>query len=150
MKYIVMECHYSYAVLLDRNGRFVKAANLGYKVGQTVEDPVLIKVPSKKTVVFRAVFRALVFFLLLSLLVWGVHSCSSGGNRKEIDRDEAYHIALEHAGVSEEQVKSHSCELEEENGVRVYDVEFTTDTHMYEYDIDTENGKIISFEKLEK
>lgn len=38
MKYIVMECHYSYAVVLDENGRFIKAANMHYEVGQTVTD----------------------------------------------------------------------------------------------------------------
>ena len=43
MNYIVMECHPSYAVLLDEEGRFLKAANLHYEVGQTVLDPVLMK-----------------------------------------------------------------------------------------------------------
>lgn len=36
MKYIVMECHASYAVVLSEDGRFLKAANLRYEVGQTV------------------------------------------------------------------------------------------------------------------
>lgn len=43
MKYIVMECHTSYAVLLDENGVFLKAANLHYEVGQTVSNPVLMQ-----------------------------------------------------------------------------------------------------------
>ncbi|MDO5408553.1 MAG: hypothetical protein Q4F28_14690, partial [Eubacteriales bacterium] len=43
MKYLVMECHTSYAVLLDEEGRFVNAANLHYEVGQTVEEPVLMR-----------------------------------------------------------------------------------------------------------
>ena len=43
MKYIVMECHPSYAVLLDEEGRFVKAANLHYETGQTVCEPVLMR-----------------------------------------------------------------------------------------------------------
>lgn len=43
MKYLVMECFDSYAVLLDEDGRFVKSANLGYEVGQTVENPVLMR-----------------------------------------------------------------------------------------------------------
>ena len=43
MKYIVMECHRSYAVLLDENGQFIKAANIGYCVGQTVTDPFILK-----------------------------------------------------------------------------------------------------------
>jgi hypothetical protein len=42
MKYMVMECHESYAVLMDEESRFVQAANLRYKVGQTVTDPVLM------------------------------------------------------------------------------------------------------------
>ena len=42
MKYIVMECHEGYAVLMDEQSAFVTAANMGYKVGQTVTDPVLL------------------------------------------------------------------------------------------------------------
>lgn len=43
MSYIVMECHSSYAILLDEEGRFLKAANLHYQVGQKVCDPVLME-----------------------------------------------------------------------------------------------------------
>lgn len=43
MSYIVMECHSTYAILLDEEGRFLKAANLHYEVGQTVFDPVLMR-----------------------------------------------------------------------------------------------------------
>ena len=43
MSYLVMECHPGYAVLLDEEGRFLKAANLRYEIGQTVYDPVLMK-----------------------------------------------------------------------------------------------------------
>lgn len=38
MKYLVMECGLSYAVVLDQEGRFLKVANLNYQVGQTVEE----------------------------------------------------------------------------------------------------------------
>ena len=37
MRYLVMECGFSYAVVLDQQGRFLKVANLGYAVGQTVD-----------------------------------------------------------------------------------------------------------------
>ena len=40
MKYMVMECHLSYAVVLDENGSFLKVANMRYEVGQTVENVV--------------------------------------------------------------------------------------------------------------
>lgn len=43
MNYLVMECHTSYAVLLDEDGRFVKSANLNYEIGQTVRNPVLMR-----------------------------------------------------------------------------------------------------------
>lgn len=48
MKYMVMECYPSYAVLLDENGRFFKAANLHYEIGQMIENPVLMKQTSLK------------------------------------------------------------------------------------------------------
>ncbi len=43
MKYIVMECHEGYAVLMDEDSRFVKAANLRYEIGQTITDPVMMQ-----------------------------------------------------------------------------------------------------------
>lgn len=44
MKYLVMECHPAYAVVLDEKGRFIKVANFNYEVGQTVTQIV----PEKK------------------------------------------------------------------------------------------------------
>ena len=43
MKYVVMECHPAYAILLDEQGRFVRAANFRYEVGQVVQQPVLMR-----------------------------------------------------------------------------------------------------------
>lgn len=48
MKYLVMETHPAYAVLLDEEGRFVRAANFRYQVGQKVEDAVLLREPAGK------------------------------------------------------------------------------------------------------
>lgn len=36
MKYLVLECHPGYAVVLSDDGRFLKVANMRYEVGQTV------------------------------------------------------------------------------------------------------------------
>ena len=58
MSYIVMECHSSYAILLDEEGRFLKAANLHYQVGQRVYDPVLMKEKPEKKFVFLELFYA--------------------------------------------------------------------------------------------
>ena len=43
MNYLVMEVHPAYAVVLDEEGRFLKAANLRYKVGDTVRDIVELR-----------------------------------------------------------------------------------------------------------
>ena len=45
MKYMVMECHPGYAVVLDEDGRFLKVANRRYEVGQTVADVIEMRVP---------------------------------------------------------------------------------------------------------
>lgn len=42
MKYIVMECHEGYAVLMDEEAQFVNAANMHYEVGQSVTDPIIM------------------------------------------------------------------------------------------------------------
>ena len=52
MNYLVLETHPAYAVLLDERGRFVKAANRGYRVGDRVQDPVLLQAAGR-TVPFR-------------------------------------------------------------------------------------------------
>ena len=40
--YLVCECHPGFAVLLDEEGRFVKACNLHYSIGDTVENVILM------------------------------------------------------------------------------------------------------------
>ena len=49
MSYLVMETHPAYAVLLDEEGRFLKAANLSYQVGDTVQDIVELQPPKAKS-----------------------------------------------------------------------------------------------------
>lgn len=48
MKYMVMECHPAYAVVLDETGRFSKVANMHYSVGQTVTEVVEMAAPQTK------------------------------------------------------------------------------------------------------
>ena len=45
MKYLVMETHPGYCILLDEEGRFLKAANRGYSVGDTVQEIVELRIP---------------------------------------------------------------------------------------------------------
>ena len=49
MKYLVLETHPAYAILLDQTGRFVKAANRHYQVGETVQNVLELRdVPGEK------------------------------------------------------------------------------------------------------
>lgn len=47
MNYLVMECHPGYAVVLSKDGRFLKVANLRYEVGQTVTDVIEATFPQQ-------------------------------------------------------------------------------------------------------
>lgn len=49
MKYMVMECHLSYAVVLDEAGKFLKVANRHYEVGQMVTDVIEMQVTEQET-----------------------------------------------------------------------------------------------------
>ncbi len=48
MKYLVMETHPAYAVVLDESGHFLKVANLRYQVGDTVQEVIPLR-PGEKS-----------------------------------------------------------------------------------------------------
>ena len=51
MKYLVMECHPGYAIVLDNDGRFIKAANMNYEVGQTLYNITeFVEMPAEHTI----------------------------------------------------------------------------------------------------
>ena len=52
MTYLVMECHPSYAIVLDNEGRMIKAANMGYQEGQVVGEIIARQAP-KAPILFR-------------------------------------------------------------------------------------------------
>ncbi len=56
-------------------------------------------------------------------------------------------IALNHAKLQKSQVREYECKLDKENGIQVYEVEFTYGGYEYEYEVNAKTGKIISVEK---
>ncbi len=60
--------------------------------------------------------------------------------------EEAEKIALEHAGLSADEVNFIRREFEIDDGVKQYDIEFYHDRFEYEYSIHADSGDIISFE----
>ena len=71
MQYLVMECYESYAVLLDEKGRFHKAANLHYQIGDRVTDPFLMKTQEESKAPRRRVIGTLIAAAACFILIFG-------------------------------------------------------------------------------
>lgn len=72
-------------------------------------------------------------------------SASSSGSL--IGATKAGNIALNHAGLKKSQVYEYECELDTDNGVKVYEVSFEYGRYDYDYEINAKTGKIIHWEK---
>lgn len=85
MKYMVMECHLSYAVVLDEQGKFLKVANLHYEVGQTVTDIIQMRQPEQQKTAKRyhqwiyslAAMAACLLLAITSVFQMGQTVCGS-------------------------------------------------------------------------
>ena len=66
---------------------------------------------------------------------------------KYIGKEAAINAALAHAGLERAKVRDLQCELDRENGVMVYEVEFESGLYDYEYDIDATTGKVLKSKK---
>lgn len=69
----------------------------------------------------------------------------SAGNIQLIELEEAKSIALQHAGLSENDVVFAETKLERDNGRDEYDIEFTSNNVKYEYEIDAGSGNVLGF-----
>lgn len=89
MKYLVMECSLSYAVVLDSEGRFLKVANLGYEVGQTVDSVVEFAPPKPALRVWKRIIplAAAAACALVVTVAGGVLLTPYGTVRMQINPD---------------------------------------------------------------
>lgn len=71
---------------------------------------------------------------------------NNNSGKKQITAAEAKKIALKHAGYSENEVSRLKCKKDTDDGVTVYEVEFTKGNVEYEYEINASTGKIISWD----
>ena len=60
-----------------------------------------------------------------------------------LPRNDAIQIAVDAAKVDRSDIWDLSCELEEDDGVMIYQVEFEHGQYEYEYDIDAKTGTIL-------
>lgn len=66
---------------------------------------------------------------------------------KYIGAEKAKEVALKHAGIEAAQANRINAEFDCDDGVIVYEVDFTAGGYEYEYDIDAATGKIVTSHK---
>lgn len=71
----------------------------------------------------------------------------AAGTQAALTREEAEAIALKHAGFTADQVTYLRTEYEIDDGRPQYEVQFHQDRWEYDYEIDAQTGKILSFDK---
>lgn len=59
-----------------------------------------------------------------------------------IGKDKAKEIALTHAGVSADDIRGFECELDDDDRVMVYEIEFSCNGYEYDYEINAQSGAI--------
>ncbi len=66
---------------------------------------------------------------------------------EKINEAEAKKVALEHAGLKEADVTALFVELDYDDGILRYEVDFHHGGYEYDYDIDAKTAKILSYDK---
>ena len=75
------------------------------------------------------------------------NSQSNANNTAKISPDKAKEIALSHAGLTNGQVTFKRTELDFDDGIQKYDVEFYYNNREYSYEINANTGSILSYEQ---
>ena len=65
----------------------------------------------------------------------------------KITAEEAKQAALKHAGLNESDITDVDIDLDRDNGVLIYEVDFNHGGIEYDYDINAETGEVISADK---
>lgn len=71
----------------------------------------------------------------------------TSADEENIGEEKAKQIALEHAGLKESDVKHLFVELDFDDGILRYEVDFRQGKFKYDYDIDAKTGEILSYDK---
>ena len=68
---------------------------------------------------------------------------SGSAAASDIDSDTALAIAIDYAGVSEDEISRTQTRRDRSNGIQVYEVEFSTEYRDYDFDIAISDGTIV-------
>ncbi len=72
---------------------------------------------------------------------------SNANNTANISLDKAKQIAVSHAGLTSSQVTFKKTELDFDDGIQKYEVEFYYNNREYSYEIDANTGNVLSYEQ---
>ena len=96
---------------------------------------------------------AIIVTVSISLVACTNSGTASNGNQNntvnntgEISLDKAKEIALSHAGLSADQVTFVQANMDFDDGIKKYDIEFYCNGQEYDYEINASNGQIIQFD----
>ncbi|MBE6072332.1 MAG: peptidase [Clostridium butyricum] len=91
---------------------------------------------------------AIIIISSLTLVACDNMTNNNGGttNTSNISIEQAKEIALNHAKLSADQVSFVKSELDDDNGMQKYEIEFYNNNTEYDYEIDPANGKILSYD----
>ncbi len=89
MKYLVMECHPAYAVVMDEKGQFLRVANQHFEIGQTVSDVIQMQDIKQSPSVNQILRRLALTAACLCLLILGTWNALApyGTVRMQINPD---------------------------------------------------------------
>lgn len=71
---------------------------------------------------------------------------NQNSNTSKITMEQAQEIALKHAKLTSDQVSFIKTDTELENGIEVYNIEFSYENKEYDYKINSANGEIVEYD----
>ena len=71
---------------------------------------------------------------------------NQNSNNNKITMEQAQEIALKHAKLTSDQVSFIKTDTELENGIEVYNIEFSYENKEYDYKISSSNGEIVEYD----
>ncbi len=74
--------------------------------------------------------------------VWGIWRATEAA-AYTVTKEQALQAAYAHAGVNENEVVTQRVTRDHDDGIYCYEVDFTTDSHHYDYDINGSDGSVI-------
>lgn len=100
----------------------------------------------RKTV--AKITRLFVLLGMVVVLLIGGTLTAQAASKKVMTKAKAKTAVLKHAKVKKKAVKKWTkVKLDTEDGIKVYEVEFRTSTHKYDYEINAYSGKVLEYSK---